>query len=145
FGLTSAQVSDLELVSSQPFASSSARAVLFRQRFGDLTPALASMVTVGVANGQIAYASSSSSKTTGTPPAAQLSPLQGWLKAAADVGRAIPGGDLADITQSVSQGWTRLRVPGFDTEQLVRLRALAMADGSVRPVLESNVVDAVTL
>jgi extracellular elastinolytic metalloproteinase len=142
FGLTAAQVADLDLVSSQPFAMSSARAVLFRQRFGDLTPALASMVTVGVANGEIAYASSSISKTTGTPPAAQLSPLQGWLKAAADVGRAIPAGDLAGITQTVSDGWTRLAVPGFDTEQLVRLRALALADGSVRPVLESNVVDA---
>ncbi|GEP34437.1 hypothetical protein NSZ01_22050 [Nocardioides szechwanensis] len=142
FGLTAAQVSDLELVSSQPFAVSSARAVLFRQRFGDLTPALASMVTVGVANGEIAYASSSISKTTGDAPSAQLSPLQGWLKAAANVGRAIPGGDLADITQTVADGWTRLAVPGFDQEQLVRLRALAMADGSVRPVLESNVVDA---
>ncbi|MFA6299109.1 MAG: M36 family metallopeptidase [Nocardioides sp.] len=142
FGLTPGQVADLELVSSQPFAMSSARAVLFRQRFGDLTPALASMVTVGVANGEIAYASSSISKTTGTPPAAQLSPLQGWLKAAADVGRAVPEGDLADITQTFSDGWTRLDVPGFEQDQLVRLRALALADGSVRPVLESNVVDA---
>ncbi|MDO9495652.1 MAG: M36 family metallopeptidase, partial [Nocardioides sp.] len=142
FGLTPGQVADLELVSSQPFAMSSARAVLFRQRFGDLTPALASMVTVGVANGEIAYASSSISKTTATPPVAQLSPLQGWLKAAADVGRAVPEGDLADITQTLSDGWTRLDVPGFEQDQLVRLRALALADGSVRPVLESNVVDA---
>ncbi|MDP2775304.1 MAG: peptidase M36, partial [Nocardioides sp.] len=142
FGLTPGQVADLELVSSQPFAMSNARAVLFRQRFGELTPSLASMVTVGVANGEIAYASSSISKTTGTPPAAQLSPLEGWLKAAADVGRAVPGADLADITQTVSGGWTRLTVPGFQDEQLVRLRALALADGSVRPVLESNVVDA---
>ena len=38
-------------------------------------------------------------------------------------------------------GWTRLTVPGLDREQQVRLRALPMADGSVRPVLEANVVD----
>ena len=30
-------------------------------------------------------------------------------------------------------GWTRLTVPGFAQEQQVRLRALPMADGSVRP------------
>ena len=32
-------------------------------------------------------------------------------------------------------------MPGFAQEQQVRLRALAMADGSVRPVFETNVVD----
>ncbi|WP_309648624.1 M36 family metallopeptidase [Nocardioides sp.] len=141
FGLTPAQVAALDVVSSQPFALSDARAVLFRQRFGNLTPALASMVTVGVADGQIAYASSSISKTTGTPAAPTLTPLEGWLEAAAAVGREIPLADLDLVTRTVSDGWTRLQVPGFDQEQLVRLRALAMADGSVRPVLESNVVD----
>ncbi|WP_134741783.1 M36 family metallopeptidase [Nocardioides sp. 503] len=142
FGLTPAKVSALEVVGEQRLAQSGARAVLFRQKFGNLTPALASMVTVGVSGRTIAYASSSLSRTTGTPPAPTLSPLQGWLKAAADVGRAVPGGDVGAIVESVSGGWTRLKVPGFDQEQLVRLRALAMADGSVRPVLESNVVDA---
>ena len=38
-------------------------------------------------------------------------------------------------------GWTRLTVPGMAQEQQVRLRALALADGSVRPVLEANVVN----
>jgi extracellular elastinolytic metalloproteinase len=142
FGLTAAKVAALEVVSAQPFAQSGARAVLFRQRFGSLTPAIASMVTVGVSGRTIAYASSSITRTTGTPAAAQLTPLQGWLKAAADVGRAVPSGQLDDIVESASGGWTRLRVPGFAQEQLVRLRALAMADGSVRPVFESNVVDA---
>jgi len=141
FGLKSTQVAALDVVSSQPFALSDARAVLFRQRFGNLTPALASMVTVGVSDGKIAYASSSISKTTGTPAGPTLTPLEGWLTAAADVGRAIPSTDLDLITRTLSQGWTRLQVPGFDQEQLVRLRALAMADGSVRPVFESNVVD----
>src|SRR3954454_16303807 len=62
FGLTRAQVGDLELVNDQKLAQSPARAVLFRQRFGDLAPALDSMVTVGVANHEIAYASSSITK-----------------------------------------------------------------------------------
>ena len=61
-------------------------AVLFRQRFGDLRPSLGSMVTVGVADGAIAYVSSSLTRTTGTPRRPRLTPLQGWLRAAADVG-----------------------------------------------------------
>jgi extracellular elastinolytic metalloproteinase len=141
FGLTPAQVADLDVVNNQAFAQSDARAVLFRQKFGELTPARASMVTVGVANGEIAYVSSSITKTTGTPAAAELSPLQAWTRAAANVGRTLEAGDVDAITSTVSEGWTRLTVPGFAQEQQVRLRALALADGSVRPVFEANVVD----
>ncbi len=69
FGLTVAQVDELELVNEQELAYSPARAVLFRQNLGGLVPAVGSMVTVGVANGEIAYASSSISKSTQAPPA----------------------------------------------------------------------------
>lgn len=141
FGLTATQVGALDVVNAQRFAQSPARAVLFRQRFGELTPALASMVTVGVANGEIAYASSSISKTTGTAPAATLSPVQAFAKAAANVGRTLDAGVLDDITSDVADHWTRLAVPGFAQQQLVRERALAMADGTVRPVFETNVLD----
>lgn len=141
FGLTTAKVDALELVNVQRLAQSNARAVLFRQRFGSLTPALGSMVTVGVADGQIAYVSSSITKTTGSPGAPALSLVDGWLKAAADVGRAVPGGQVGDIVTSISNGFTHLDVPGFAQKQQARLRALALADGSVRPVVEANVVD----
>ncbi|ABL81322.1 MULTISPECIES: M36 family metallopeptidase [unclassified Nocardioides] len=142
FGLTRDAVAGMELVNDQRLVQSDAHAVLFRQRFGELTPALASMVTVGVANGEIAYASSSLTKTTGTPPAATLSPVQAWVKAAANVGRTLDAGALDKITSQVADGWTRLSVPGYPQQQLVRLRALALADGSVRPVFETNVLDA---
>lgn len=141
FGLTRAAVADLELVNDQRLAQSDAHAVLFRQRFGGLTPALASMVTVGVANGEIAYASSSIVKASGSAPSATLTPVQAWAKAAANVGRTLEGGVLGKITSQVAEGWTRLSVPGYPQEQLVRLRALALADGSVRPVFETNVLD----
>ncbi len=141
FGLRRAQVADLEVVNAQRFAQSNARAVLFRQRFGTLSPALGSMVTVGVADGEIAYVSSSLTRSAGVVPAAVLSGLQGWLEAAADVGRGVPAADVAAIEATEAGGWTRLTVPGFAQEQQVRLRALAMADGRVRPVLEANVVD----
>ena len=102
------------------------------------------MVTVGVADGEIAYVSSSLTRTTGRPGGRRRSPaLQAWLKAAAErrprtsrrriarhghrTGRAAAGPGSA--------------VPGFAQEQQVRLRALALADGTVRPVFETNVVD----
>jgi hypothetical protein len=140
-GISAAQVDGLELVDNQKLAQTSARSVLFRQTFGDLSPAIGSMVTVGVANGQIAYVSSSLTRGTAdlTDDAAQLSPATAWLKAAANVGRdAI---DASRVVSGVRLGWTRLKVPGFAQEQQVRLRALAIADGTVRPVYEANVVD----
>ncbi len=141
-GLTQAQVAALELVSDQPFAGSKARAVLLRQKIGGLVPASRGMVTVGVAaNGTVAYVSSSLVKPTGTAPAATLTPAQGWLKAAANVGRTVSGPDLGRIVTRVSDGWTRLTVPGFDQQQLARLRAFVTNDGTVRPVVESDVID----
>jgi extracellular elastinolytic metalloproteinase len=142
-GLTAAQVGDLELVSDQPFANSPARAVLYRQRFGGLPSATRGMVTVGVAaDGSVAYVSSSLVKAQDTAvPAATLTPLQGWLKAAADVGRTVTGADLTRITSRLSAGWTRLGVPGFDQPQLARIRAFARNDGTVRPVVEADVTD----
>ena len=141
FGLSTVQADDLVLVQAQELADSPARAVLFRQDFGGVAPALGGLVTVGVADGEIAYVSSSLARTTGTMPAATLTPLQGWLKAADDLSVGVTAAKVPDITRAVSGGWTRLTVPGFAQQQQVRLRALPMADGGVRPVLEANVVN----
>lgn len=141
FGLSPAQVDALRLVNDQRLALGGGHAVLFRQQLGALVPALDSMVTVGVAHGEIAYVSSSITPTTATPAPATLTPLQGWLAAARGVGRTLSATAVAGITSSTSAGWTRLHVPGLPQEQQVRLRALADADGTVRPVYEANVVD----
>ncbi len=138
-GLSGSQIDGLELVNSQKLADTDARAVLFRQKLGSLTPALGSMVTVGVADGRIVYVSSSLTRSTAAPSAATLTPVEGWLKAAQNVGRDVVAADVRD--SSASKGWTRLDVAGFAQEQVSRLRALALADGSVRPVFETNVVD----
>ena len=138
-GVSAAQVAGLDLVGSHKLADSDARAVVFRQRFGGMTPALGSMVTVGVADGRIVYVSSSLTRTTATPDNPALTPTQAWLKAAQNVGRDVALGDVLDAV--VRTGWTRLQVAGFAQEQVARLRALALADGSVRPVFETNVVD----
>ncbi|MEO9323557.1 M36 family metallopeptidase [Nocardioides sp. C4-1] len=139
FGISKAQVAGLQAI-DQRLASSNAHAVFFRQRFGALLPALGSAVTVGVADGSIVYASSSITRTTQQPPRARLSPVEGWLRAARNVGLDLPA-DLGRVTSLLRDGWTRIAVPGVVQEQQVRLRALADADGSVRPVLEVNVVD----
>jgi hypothetical protein len=141
-GLTTAQVDALELVNNQELAGSPARAVLFRQRFGDLAPAIGSMVTVGVAGGKIAYVSSSLTRTTGAPETAELTPVQAWLTAARNVGLEVEPADvIGTVADKAAEGWTRLRVDGLVQEQMSRLRALALADGSVRPVFEANVID----
>ncbi|CAB4740364.1 unannotated protein [freshwater metagenome] len=159
FGLTRAAMGDLEVVNAQELASypdaqgrptaPAGHAVLLRQRFGDLSPAIGSMVTVGVSRGEIAYVSSSLARVAdGTSvPAAELSPVQAWVEAAANVGRSITGSVLSKIVETLDEAtagvvaWTRLAVPGFSEQQQVRLRALALADGTVRPVYETNVVD----
>ena len=141
FGMSASDVDGLVLVNAQKLAQSDARAVLFRQDFGGVAPALGGLVTVGVADGKVAYVSSSLARTTSAMPAATLTPLQGWLAAATDLSVGMAPSQVASITKTVSGGWTRLVVPGFAQEQQVRLRALPMADGSVRPVLEANVVN----
>lgn len=139
FGITQAQVTGMEAI-DQPLVYSKNHAVFFRQRFGGLLPAIGSAVTVAVGDGKVVYVSSSITKTTQQIPTATLSPAAGWLKAAENVGLDLPV-DLGSIVRTVSGGWTRLNVPGILQEQQVRVRALANADGSVRPVLEANVVD----
>ncbi|VXB23001.1 M36 family metallopeptidase [Nocardioides sp. AX2bis] len=145
FGLTAADLSEanLELVESQELVGSKARAVLFRQRFDGLKPSIGSMVTVGVAEGKIAYVSSSLVRDPEAMPSVEaeprMTPLEGWVTAAESVGANIPA--VGDITSDVRKGWTRLKVPGLVQEQQARLGALAVADGTVRPVIEANVVN----
>ncbi|MBF4161956.1 M36 family metallopeptidase [Nocardioides acrostichi] len=152
FGLSGSAMDSLELVNDQELASypdadgkaqaPAGHAVLFRQSFDGLTPAVGGLVTVGVANGEITYVSSSLARTTAAPAAGtRMSPLMGYLKAAANVGRKVDAVDISKIRSEQSDGWTRLVVPGIAQEQQARPRAFVTADGAVRPAIEANVVD----
>ena len=143
-GLSSEQLGDLRLVRVQKLAQSSARAVLFRQAYDGLAPALGGLVTVGVDKGKVRYVSSSLARDTSLDSAAPedtaANAVDAWLAAATDLGVAPIDVDAADIGSIDTGDWTRLNVPGFAQEQQVRLRALPTADGVV-PVFEVNVVN----
>ncbi len=139
FRLSEAGLANLEVINDSPLGDSGAHVVLFRQRFGDLTPAEDGMAAIGVSDGRIAYVSSSIAGDGATPPAATLSPVAAWRIAAADVGRPVAAADIAaPVTKG---GWQVLRVDGYAQPQRARLRALPLADGSVRPVFETVVLD----
>ena len=113
--------------------------MLFRQKFGSLAPAVGGLVTVGIGAGKVQFVSSSLSRATGSAPAPTLTPTAAWLLAAKNVGRDVSADKISDV--ATTSGWTSFKVAGLPQQQMARLRALPLADGSVRPVFEANVVD----
>ncbi|MEJ7690478.1 MAG: hypothetical protein WKF76_08685 [Nocardioidaceae bacterium] len=146
FAQSAAQVNALELVSDSRLTQSKAHAVLFRQTYGGLTAAVDGMVTVGVAPGnRVAYVSSSLARASAAPAPRQIGALDAWAAAVRELrslqAPSISAPNTLGVTTKQSSGWTRFSVPGFAQEQQVRLRALAMPNGTVRPVFEANVVN----
>lgn len=138
FRLSEQAVNNLELVNDAVLQDSTAHAVLFRQRFGNLTAVQDGMITVGLTDGTVVYATSSAIGDAPAPPAAKLTAVQGWLKAAANVGRTLNAGALTNLRQE--RGWTMFNAAGLAQTQQVRLRAFAVAPGNVRAVFEANVI-----
>lgn len=141
FGLSTAQVADLQLQADSRMYASPGHAVVLRQRFGGLLAGQDGMVTVGVTGGKVAYVSSSLAKTTATPAAATLSPTAAWSKAAANVGRVVASTAISKPVADPRTGWTTFAVTGFAQQQMARLRSLPAPDGTVKAVFEVNVVD----
>ena len=67
FRLSSQGVANLQLLNDSPMVGSNGHAVLFRQTFGGLPATQDGLITVGVANGKVAYASSSSAGDGNAP------------------------------------------------------------------------------
>ena len=148
FKLSDADVTALELVSSNPIGSG--RAVLFRQRYGSLQAGQDGLIVVGVVSGKIAYASSSSSGSMAAPSAATLTPQQAWLKAAASVGRPTAVGAVGSAR--TVDDWTAFSVAGFQTpasaiksegkvDQRARIVAVPTFTNGVRAAYETIVLD----
>ncbi|MCA1702240.1 MAG: M36 family metallopeptidase, partial [Actinobacteria bacterium] len=137
FGISDDVLSTLELLNDSKMVGSDGHAVIFRQTFGDLRPTHDGRVTVGVANGKIAYASSSLAPFTATPEPAQLSAADAVGTAMIDAGY---DAELYLRPNGTEQGWTLFDVGSFDQSR-ARLTALAGYDGTVRPAWEALVID----
>jgi hypothetical protein len=74
FRLSDAGVSNLQLLNDSPMVGSDGHAVLFRQTFGGLPATQDGLITVGVVDGNVAYASSSSAGDGNPPAASALGP-----------------------------------------------------------------------
>lgn len=137
FRLSAQEAADLELLNLSAMAMSKGRAVIFRQRFGDLAAAQDGLITVGVVEGKIAYVSSSAAGNQGTPGAATLSGTEAWSRAAANIG--LSPGAISDLGQDFE--WTTFKAAGLSGLQRVRLKALPMPLGDARPAYETIVLD----
>lgn len=142
FKLSPASVDALEVVNEGITPNNPARAVLFRQKFGDLSPSHDGLITVGVVEGKVYYVSSSSAGDQPPASAASLSPLQAWLIAAADVQRGVSLDKVVrehDLTGKL--GWHVMEVAGFNHPQRARLTAIPMPSGGVRQAWETIVLN----
>src|SRR5205085_12015292 len=117
-----------------------AHPVLFRQRFGGLPSTQDGLINVAIVNGNVYHVWSSSAGDQAAPGAATLSPIQGWLKAAANVNRIVPVADIISANLDKQNNWTVLKVTGFPQDQQVRLTGLPTPTKGVRPAYEANVV-----
>jgi extracellular elastinolytic metalloproteinase len=140
FGLASGGAAGLELWNDARLAGSDGHAVVFRQTFGDLPAAEGGMVVVGVVGDKVAYVSSSLSGDAALAAQPELTAVEAWSKAAADVGRSVSV--LAIGAPQQSAGWTTFAVDGFAQPQRARLVAVPTPNDGARPAWETLVVDA---
>jgi len=137
FGLSEQSVADLELIYSVPLGAG--RAVLFRQRFGELPAGHDGLLTVGVRGDSVVFVSSTIARDGPAPEPATVSAAEAVLTAAADAGVAVaPDQVTARNTRGDAQFFA---VDGVG--QLVRARLVAVPtprDG-VRSAWEVVLID----
>lgn len=140
FRLSPQGVNDLVLVSDGRMPFSDAHFVLFRQKFGAFIPTQDGQINVSIINGNVFHVWSSSAGDLGAPAAATLTPLQGWLAAAANVGRNVPSADINWIKTDGDNNWKLIKIAGYPQLQQVRLTAIPTPTQGVLPAYEANVV-----
>ncbi len=137
FGLSAAELADLELVAVNPIGRGAA--VLLRQRVGGVEVAPEGLVALGVVDGRVVSVSSSLTDDTAVPPPATMTAEQALRAAAADVGH-----DLApsDVDRAGTRGdRITFDAEGFTGRPVARLVAVPTAHG-VRAAYETAIVDA---
>lgn len=142
FKLSEQGVDELEVINEGVMPHTEARAVLFRQSFGGLKVTHDGLITVGIVGGKVYYVSSSSAGEQPLPGPAVLTPLQAWMKAAADMKRFVSAPDvLLERDATAQSGWHLFDVLGFSQTQRARLVAIPIPAGGVRQAYETIVLD----
>jgi hypothetical protein len=131
FGLTSADLSGLELVNNAKLAGSPARAVLFRQAYGKYNAGSDGLVAVGIRHGNIASVTSTligGRHLDATKPV--LSALQAVLAAAQNDG--LKGLNLGKLSLAPKNHttFTNVAIKGLNGLQRTRLVALPTVHGA---------------
>ena len=140
FKLSEQGVANLVLVNDGKMPYNDAHFVLFRQSFGGVVPTQDGQINVSIINGNVFHVWTSSAGDQAAPGPATLTPLQGWLAAAANVNRAVPLPDILSVAADANNNWTLINIQGFPQVQQVRLSAIPTPLGGVRPAYEANVV-----
>ena len=151
FRFSDSDVTNLQLISSNPIGAG--RAVLFRQRFGNLDAGQDGLIVVGIKAGKVGYVSSSATGSMAAPAAATLSATQAWLKAAAHLGKATNATAISNLR--TVDGWSVFSVQGMRTpfsgdksagniDQRSRLVAVPTFRNGVRAAYETIVLDTST-
>ena len=137
FGLSEQSVADLELIYSVPLGPG--RAILFRQRFGDLEAGVDGLLTVGVSGDKVLYASSSVTADESVSGPVTVSAAEALLTAAADAGRSVASDQIREIAPV---GETQaFEIPGFTQPAQVRLVAVPTPKDGVHPAWEVVLID----
>jgi hypothetical protein len=137
FGLSEQSVAELELIYSAPVGPG--RAVLFRQRFGDLVAGHDGLLSVGVRGDAVVYVTSSVAPDGNPPQAATVTAAEAVRTAAADAGRDVA---LDEITERSITGDTQsFDVAGFAQPVHVRLVAVPTPRDGVRSAWEVVLTD----
>jgi extracellular elastinolytic metalloproteinase len=141
FGLSS--TANLHLVRTTRLTGSDGWAVHFRQRFGGLDSAEGGLITIGLEGApgswQVASAGSSLTGQRSLAASPTLSPVQAWIRAAANVGRHYTAAQAGPTRQSA--GWTAFSVDGLTRLQRAKLVAVPTPSQGVRPAYDTLFVD----
>jgi extracellular elastinolytic metalloproteinase len=137
FGLSKGEVAALDLRRHARMGGASS--ITLQQSFGGLDASPDGLITVGVKDGKVAFASSSLAPNQGNPDSAELTAEEALLIAADDSELNV---DSNDIERSGSaRGWTRFKSDELTHTQLARLVAVPTPTDGVRVSYETFVIN----
>ncbi|HEX9824946.1 MAG TPA: M36 family metallopeptidase, partial [Actinomycetota bacterium] len=137
FGLSSLR--GLRLLADARMTDSDGHAVIFTETWGGLPAGWDGLITVGVANGKVAYVSSSALGDAAAPAPATMGPRAAWLLAAQSIGIHRTLDDLT-ATRSEDGDVLTFDADGLRMPQRARLVAFPALEG-VRTAWEVDVRD----